>query len=87
MKRILLILSLFFILNEVQSQAIQIGSGTQENTITQASPVNTYFRRQVAHFVYTRQELNAAGITGANILTQIGFFITSNPLYDIPGYT
>lgn len=87
MKQILLTLILFLILSEAKSQAIQIGSGTQESTITQASPVNTYFRRQVAHFVYTRQELNAAGITGANILTQIGFFITSNPLYDIPGYT
>ncbi|PIZ05890.1 MAG: hypothetical protein COY57_04870, partial [Flavobacteriales bacterium CG_4_10_14_0_8_um_filter_32_5] len=68
-------------------QAIQIGTGTTVNTITQASPVNTYFRRQVAQFVYTRAEINAAGVTGANTLSQLGFFITTNPLFNIPGYT
>lgn len=87
MKRFILILITIALYSDANSQAIQIGTGTTENTITQASPVNTYFRRQVAHFVYTRQELNAAGITGANTLTQMGFFITTNPLFDIPGYT
>lgn len=87
MKQFILILVAIIFYSEANSQAIQIGTGTAENTITQASPINTYFRRQVAHFVYTRQELNAAGISGANTLTQVGFFITTNPLFNIPGYT
>jgi len=85
-KIILTFLSVFTIYSSF-GQAIQIGTGTTVNTITQASPVNTYFRRQVAQFVYTRAEINAAGVTGANTLSQLGFFITTNPLFNIPGYT
>lgn len=87
MKRFILILIAIIFYSEANSQAIQIGTGTAENTITQASPINTYYRRQVAQFVYTRTEINAAGVTGANTLTQLGFFITTNPLFNIPGYT
>lgn len=87
MKRFILILVAVIFYSEANSQAIQIGTGTAENTITQASPINTYYRRQVAQFVYTRTEINAAGVTGANTLTQLGFFITTNPLFNIPGYT
>lgn len=86
MKQFIFFLIAVVFYSEANSQAIQIGTGTAENTITQASPVNTYFRRQVAHFVYTRQELNAAGISGANTLTQMGFFITTNPLFNIRLY-
>lgn len=87
MKQFILILIAVIFYSEANSQAIQIGTGTAENTITQASPINTYYRRQVAQFVYTRAEINTAGVTGANTLTQLGFFITTNPLFNIPGYT
>ncbi|MBW6483860.1 MAG: hypothetical protein K0B10_12485 [Vicingaceae bacterium] len=86
MQVLLTFLSVFTIYSSF-GQAIQIGTGTTVNAITEASPVNTYYRRQVAQFVYTRAELNAAGITGANTLTQLGFFIENNPLFNIPGYT
>ncbi len=69
------------------TQVAQLGSGTTTNTITQASPVNTYYRRQVAQFVYTAAELNAAGISTANTLSQLGFYVTNQPVYSIPGYT
>lgn len=71
----------------LSAQVVQIGSGVTTNTITQASPVNTYYRRAVSQFVYTRTELNNAGVSGANTLNQIGFYVTSNPLFAIPGYT
>ncbi len=87
MNRIILTFLSVFTIYSSFGQAIQIGAGTTVNTITEVSPVNTYFRRQVAQFVYTRAELNAAGITGANTLTQLGFFIETNPLFNIPGYT
>lgn len=72
---------------DAYSQVVQLGSGTAVNSITTASPVNIYYRRQVCQFVYTAAEINAAGAVGANTLTQLGFFVTTNPLYDIPGYT
>ena len=81
-----LLLSLLFIQSSY-SQVIQIGSGTTTNGITTSSPVNTYYRRTVCQFVYTAAEINAAGGSGPNVLSQMGFYVTSNPLYAIPGYT
>ncbi|MBL4593239.1 MAG: PKD domain-containing protein [Flavobacteriales bacterium] len=71
----------------VDAQVIQLGSGTSTNNIQTASPVNTYYRRQVCQFVYTVTEINAAGASGANILSQLGFYVTNQPVYAIPGYT
>lgn len=76
-----------FFSTEIKSQTVQIGAGTNINTITQASPINTYYRRQIAQFVYTKAELNAAGINNANILSELGFYVTNQPVYNIPGYT
>lgn len=88
MKRILLILLSVVAINTYNfGQAIQIGTGTTVNAINVASPVNTTNRRAIMQMVYTRAEINAAGVTGANILTQLGFFVTNNPIRDIPGYT
>ncbi len=68
-------------------QVVQLGSGTTVNNINESSPVNTFFRRQVCQFVYTAAEINAAGASGANTLSQLGFYVTNQPLYTIPGYT
>lgn len=87
MKRILLSLLSVFTINIYFGQAIQIGTGTTVNAINVASPVNTTNRRAIMQMVYTRAEINAAGVNGANILTQLGFFVTNNPIRDIPGYT
>ncbi len=79
-------MSLFSFQN-LQAQVIQIGSGTATNSITTASPVNTASRRQVCQMVYTVAEINAAGTSGANTLSQLGFYVTNQPIYSIPGYT
>ncbi|HCQ29605.1 MAG TPA: hypothetical protein DIU39_04915, partial [Flavobacteriales bacterium] len=63
------------------------GSGTQTNGVTTASPNNIYYRRQVAHFVYTKAEINAAGKNIGDTIKAIGFYVASKSLYDIPGYT
>ncbi len=75
-----------FIVTQANSQVIQLGSGTTTNGITESSPV-TYYRRTVAQFVYTAAEIQEAGVTSSNTLNQMGFYVTANPLYDIPGYT
>lgn len=87
MKKIVLFYFLFITLFSLRAQVVQIGSGTTTNSITTASPVNIYYRRAVSQFVYTAAEINAAGATGPNTLSQMGFYVTSNPIYDIPGYT
>jgi hypothetical protein len=69
------------------SQVISLGSGTAINSITTASPINIYYRRQVSQTVYTVAELNTAGVAGPNTINQLGYFITNIPVYDIPGYT
>ncbi|MDG1477313.1 MAG: hypothetical protein P8Q14_09210, partial [Vicingaceae bacterium] len=85
-KLVLLILPLLFF-QDLKAQVIQLGTGNTINTVTQAAPTNIYYRRQVSQFVYTAAELNAAGATVANVLSQIGFFITNEPVNAIPGYT
>ena len=87
MKNFVTILILIFAFQSVNAQVIQIGSGTNINTITEPSPVNIYYRRQVSQFVYTAAEINAAGGNGPNTLSQLGFYITNQPIYAIPGYT
>ncbi len=87
MKKILLLAVIVCSTVFASSQVVQLGSGTAINSITTASPVNTYWRRQVLQIVYTAAEINAAGANGANTLSQLGFYITNQPLYAIPGYT
>jgi hypothetical protein len=87
MKNLLLLFIFLSTLFNTHAQVIQIGSGTTTNSITTASPVNTASRRQVSQMVYTVAEINAAGANGANILSQLGFYVTNEPVYTIPGYT
>lgn len=69
------------------AQTITIGTGTATTGVTEASPVNVYFRRQICQMVYTAAELNAAGMTGPAPINEVGFFVSNKPIYDIPGYT
>jgi len=87
MRNLLLVFISLFSFTTTYSQVIQIGSGTTTNSINTASPVNTASRRQVSQMVYTVAEINAAGASGANILSQLGFYVTNEPVYAIPGYT
>ncbi len=86
-KSFLLTLIIILCFSDSNAQIIQLGSGTSINGFYTASPVNIYYRRQVSQFIYTAAEINAAGASGAKDLTQLGFYITSQPIYDIPGYT
>jgi len=86
MKILFSVLTLFT-LQSIHAQVIQLGSGTTTSSITTATPVNTSSRRQVCQFIYTAAEINAAGTSGANTLSQLGFYVTNEPLYTIPGYT
>ena len=87
MRKVLFILIIIFSISSADAQVVQLGSGTTTNGIYDASPVNTYYRRQVSQFVYTAAEITAAGGSGPNTLSQLGFYVTNQPVYAIPGYT
>jgi len=74
-------------IGHIFSQTIQLGSGTTTNGTTTSSPVNIWYRRTVAQFVYTAAEINAAGISGPCDLQDLGWFVTQSPIYNLPGYT
>lgn len=84
--RILSLLIGFTYLN-VGAQVVVINNNGSSSGIAQASPVNIYWRRQVAQFVITASELNAVGVNSSNTLSKMGFYVTSNPIYVIPDYT
>ena len=85
------IINLFFLLiisnSQLFSQTITLGSGNQESSNYSSSPVNIYYRSTVCQFVYTASELQAVGASTTSPITQLGFFVTQSPVYNIPGYT
>jgi hypothetical protein len=85
--RFLLLVILGFAYLNPRAQIVTIDNNGASSGVTQASPVNIYWRRQVAQFVISVAELNAAGINNPNVLSGIGFNVTSNPIHVIPGYT
>ena len=76
-----------FLSSTAISQTITLGSGTATNAYNEASPVNVTNRRNVSQFIYTVAELNAAGISSAATINQLGFFITNIPVLSMAGYT
>ena len=73
--------------NQIFSQTITLGYGNQESSNYSSSPVNIYYRSTVCQFVYTSSELQAAGASTTAPITQLGFFVTQSPIYNIPGFT
>ncbi len=63
-----------------------IGSGTATSENNSASPINITFRSSHGQSVYTRAELEAAGIFGPINITQLGFYIVAAPIYSLPNY-
>jgi hypothetical protein len=83
---ILVFILLFGSYHQPVAQTITLGTGTNVTTTTTASPINIYYRRFVAQFVYTAAEINAAG-GAAGLINQLGFYVQQAPIYAIPGYT
>ena len=85
--RFLLMFLFVFVLIEGESQTITIGTGNTRTGTQEASPVNIWYRRSVSQVVYTAAEINAQGITGPVLITELGFKVKQAPAYNIPGYT
>jgi PKD repeat protein len=88
MKRIsLLTIAFVLLLCNTYAQLITIGTGTATNSTTSGSPINIYYRSSHCQFVYTKAELNTAGLPGSAVMTKFGFFIAGSPLYALPNFT
>ncbi len=88
MKRIsLLTIAFVLLLSNTYAQLITIGTGTATNSTTSGSPINIYYRSSHCQFVYTKAELNAAGLPGSAVMTKFGFYIAGAPLYALPNFT
>jgi hypothetical protein len=66
---------------------VQLGSGTSTNGTTTANPINIYYRSLRGQMVYTAAELTAAGLSSGGLITELGFYVTSSPLYELPNFT
>ncbi len=84
-KLLLLITYCLIFTSKAVAQTITLGSGTDLNGITTSSPINIWFRKTVCQMVYTQEELIAAGAV-AGPITQLGFYVSNNPIYDLPDY-
>lgn len=58
-----------------------IGSGTSSTGNNTASPISVWYKSLHGQAVYTAAELNAAGMVGSAIITQLGFNVTGLPDY------
>lgn len=63
-----------------------LGTGTLATGSTTAAPVNIYYQSLHGQSVYTAAEINAAGISGALQITQIGFYVASAPSRALPNF-
>ncbi|NLN85533.1 MAG: hypothetical protein GX135_05465, partial [Candidatus Cloacimonetes bacterium] len=59
-----------------QISEVILGSGTGNTGTTTACPINVYYQSLHGQSVYTKTELNAAGVVGATMITKIGFNVT-----------
>jgi hypothetical protein len=88
MRKIVPLMLLFLLSGIVRSQTIQLTNGGSTTTAgaTSANPISQYF--EFIHFqvVYTAAELNAAGITGAKTVSQLGWYVSTAPANGLPSY-
>lgn len=63
-----------------------LGSGTSSSPTSAACPINVFYPSLHGQSVYTRTELNNAGVIGPITIEEIGFNITGAPNLTMPNY-
>lgn len=63
-----------------------IGTGTASTGTMEASPINVYYQSLHGQSVYTKAELNNAGVFGPVYISQVGFNVTSVPNKTMPNF-
>jgi len=77
-RRLLVFIFIFAgVITSVQSQTtITLGTGTGQSGAYDPSPANVYYESRHLQFVYTKSEINTAGVTGSKILSAIQFNVS-----------
>jgi len=77
MKWLVLFLIISGISVSIKAQTtITLGTGTGQSGAYDPSPANVYYESRHLQFVYTKSEINTAGVTGPKILTAIQFNVS-----------
>jgi agmatine/peptidylarginine deiminase len=63
-----------------------LGNGTGTSGTQEGAPINIWYKSLHGQSVYTAAELYAAGVSGAQNITQIGFYIASVPTLALPNF-
>ncbi|NLO11609.1 MAG: hypothetical protein GX122_04215, partial [Candidatus Cloacimonetes bacterium] len=63
-----------------------IGTGTDSTSATNGCPINVYLKSLHGQSVYLASELIAAGVQGPLDITEIGFYVTEMPVYNMENY-
>ncbi|HOV17076.1 MAG TPA: C25 family cysteine peptidase [Candidatus Cloacimonadota bacterium] len=66
--------------------SVIIGTGTSSTGTYDACPISVWYQSLHGQAVYTAAELNAAGISGQTVITQLGFYVTGLPDKTMPNY-
>ncbi len=72
---IALVVPLFVVAQDAEAQVIvELGTGTSVSGTTQPGPHNIYFRNTHMQFIYTKDQLEAGGISGTAEMKKLGFW-------------
>jgi len=66
--------------------SVILGTGTSATGGTDGCPININKKSLHGQSVYTKAELNAAGITGPGVITHLGFYVNSVPALALPSF-
>ena len=86
MKKEILFFILLLFISELLGLEVIIGCGTSVTGDSDASPVNVWYKSLHGQSVYTKAELNQAGIFGPVNITRLGFNIVGLPLVSMPNF-
>jgi hypothetical protein len=88
MRKKLLTLSLVLLSGLSFAQTIQLtnGGSTTTTSTTGAAPISAYFEFMRFQVVYTAAELTAAGVTGPQAISQLGWYVSTAPASALPNY-
>lgn len=66
--------------------SVVLGDGTETPTVTAAGPINVFYQSRHGQSVYTKAELNAAGIFGPINITSLGFNVLTLPTVSMQNF-
>jgi len=65
---------------------VEVGTGSSLTSGTTAGPFNIYYRRRALEFMYTAEQIEAAG-GSAGLIQSLAFYLGAPPEYALPDYT